>query len=115
MSSEIDTEGHKGSVGSHRESAFLAVKGGNGEERDLRAGKPVTPSLQKVLALGQQTILLLIFAKTDQYSDNVLHMPGNDGNEMHIATRDRIRVCHDETQWKGKASTATLMYELNTT
>jgi hypothetical protein len=84
MSSEIDTEGHKGSVGFHRESAFLAVKAGHGEDRDLRAGKPVTPSLQKVLALGQQTILLFIFAKTDPYYDIVLHMPGNDRNEMHM-------------------------------
>jgi hypothetical protein len=115
MSSEIDTEGHKGSVGFHRESAFLTVKGGNGEDRDLRAGKPVTPSLQKVLALGQQTILLLIFAKTNQYSDIVLHMPGNDSNEMHIATRERIEVYHKQTQWKGRASTATLLHELNTT
>ena len=113
MSSEINTEGHKGSVGFHRESAFLAVKGGIGEDRDLGAGKPVMRSLQKVLILGQQTILLLIFAKTDQYSDIVLHMPGNDNNGMHISTRDQIRVYHDETQWKGKASTATLMHELN--
>jgi hypothetical protein len=81
----------------------------------LGAGKPVTPSLQKVLALGQQTILLLIFAKTDQYSDIVLHMPGNDRNEMHIATREQIEVYHKQTQWKGRASTATLLHELNTT
>jgi hypothetical protein len=79
----------------------------------LGAGKPVTPSLQKVLALGQQTILLVIFAKTDQYSDIVLHMPGNDSNEMHIAARDQIRVSHSQTQLKGRASTATLLHELN--
>jgi hypothetical protein len=54
----------------------------------FEAGKPVMRLLQKVLVLGQQTIILLIFAEIDPYSDIVLHMPGNDRNDMHIATRD---------------------------
>ena len=57
--------------------------------------------LRGVLVLGTQTILLVIFVKTDPYSDIVLHMPGNYNNEMHIATRHQIGVCHSETQWNG--------------
>jgi hypothetical protein len=46
--------------------------------------------LQKVLVLGQQAILLFNFPKTNPYSDIVLHVPGNDSNEMHIESESAM-------------------------